>query len=127
MSLGNRIRKLRNERGISQLELSERVDVSRQTLSKWENDIVLPDVDNLIKLSYEFGVSTDFLLGLESGSEITSGYKKYQTKIVKCKWERLKEPKFLAITIVLLLLVILTALWGASLGSSSIDYFPLPY
>ncbi len=64
MTFGERLKELRKERGLSQMELCEAIAVSRQTLSKWENDVVLPDVENLVMLAKYYGVSTDFLLGL---------------------------------------------------------------
>lgn len=62
MTLGERIQNLRKERGISQEELAEAVGVSRQSVSKWENDAALPDTDNVLQLSRLFGVSADALL-----------------------------------------------------------------
>lgn len=46
-----KLKELRTARGISQQDLAELVGVSRQTISKWENEIVLPSVDNLMRLS----------------------------------------------------------------------------
>ena len=61
MTLGERIQALRKEQGLSQEELAEAIGVSRQSVSKWENDAALPDTDNVIQLSRLFGVSTDVL------------------------------------------------------------------
>ena len=62
MTLGERIQTLRKEQGMSQEALAEAAGVSRQSVSKWENDAALPDIDNAIQLSRLFGVSTDALL-----------------------------------------------------------------
>ena len=51
MSLGDRIINLRKERGISQVELARMLDVSRQAVSKWENDQSAPDTVKLIQLA----------------------------------------------------------------------------
>ncbi|AIO19466.1 HTH-type transcriptional regulator Xre [Candidatus Izimaplasma bacterium HR1] len=59
---GNRISSLRKNRNLSQEDLAELLNVSRQTISKWENQEVLPDAYNLIGLSKIFRVSIDELL-----------------------------------------------------------------
>lgn len=51
MSLGDRILSLRKERGISQVELAKMLDVSRQAVSKWENNQSAPDTAKLIQLA----------------------------------------------------------------------------
>lgn len=59
-----RLISLRAEKKISQIELAESINVSRQTLSKWENGIIMPDAANLVALATYFDVSVDYLLGL---------------------------------------------------------------
>lgn len=51
MSIGERISELRSQCGISQYELAKAMDVSRQAVSKWENDLSSPDAMNLIRLA----------------------------------------------------------------------------
>ena len=62
MSLGNNIYRLRTQRNMSQGDLAERLDVSRQSISKWETDGAVPELDKLIKLSNIFGVTLDELV-----------------------------------------------------------------
>lgn len=62
MGMKQRIREIRTERGISQEDLAELVNVSRQTVSKWENGTVSPSADNLSQLSRALGVPVDALL-----------------------------------------------------------------
>ncbi len=62
MILADKIMQLRKQNGWSQEELAEKLDVSRQSVSKWESSASIPDLDRLVKLSNIFGVSTDFLL-----------------------------------------------------------------
>lgn len=59
------IKELRKKRGLTQKKLAERLQVSFQTVSKWENGITLPDISYLPMLADIFGVSTDVLLGLK--------------------------------------------------------------
>ena len=57
MEFRERLYQLRKGRGISQEELGARLGVSRQAVSKWETDIASPDMENLLALSREFGIS----------------------------------------------------------------------
>ncbi len=62
MNLGERIYNLRTERGLSQGDLAEKLEVSRQSVSKWENNNAMPDIEKIIKLGELFGVSLDELV-----------------------------------------------------------------
>ena len=53
---------LRKKRGWSQEELAEQMNVTRQSVSKWEAAQSIPELDKLIRLSELFGVSTDYLI-----------------------------------------------------------------
>ena len=68
MTLGEKIWRLREERGLSQEELAERLDVSRQTVSNWENDKATPDAVKLGLLCKALGVSADEMLALPSSA-----------------------------------------------------------
>lgn len=59
------LRELRQRQGMTQKELAEKLQLSFQTISKWENGITMPDIVYLPKLSAIFGVSTDVLLGMK--------------------------------------------------------------
>ena len=63
--LNERIRKLRLERSWSQVDLAKKLNVTKQSVSNWENDNIQPSIEMLVKLAREFSVSTDYLLGLE--------------------------------------------------------------
>lgn len=65
MNLGERIYELRNEKNLSQGDLADALDVSRQSVSKWENNMAIPDLDKLIKLCDIFEISLDELTGRE--------------------------------------------------------------
>ena len=62
--LGQRINELRLALGWSQVELAKRLNVSKQTVSNWENDNIQPSIEMLVRLSKIFNVATDYLLGL---------------------------------------------------------------
>ncbi len=61
MTIGQRIAKCRKNKNISQEELAEMLGVSRQAVSKWENDITVPDTYNMIQLSKVLGEDVEYL------------------------------------------------------------------
>lgn len=61
-SIGERIYEIRKKRNLSQGELAEKLDVSRQTISKWENNMCMPEVEKLVQLSDTLGVTADYIL-----------------------------------------------------------------
>jgi transcriptional regulator with XRE-family HTH domain len=62
MDIGTRIKQLREECGLSQDALADKLHVTRQAVSKWENGRGDPDIENIIYLSEEFGISIDELV-----------------------------------------------------------------
>ena len=70
MSIGERIIELRNQSNLSQADLAKMMDVSRQAVSKWENESALPDIFLLPKLADYFGISIDELIKGEPPEEI---------------------------------------------------------
>ena len=65
MTVGEKLYRLRKDKGLSQEQLAAELSVSRQTLSKWEAGAAVPDTENVLKISAFFGVSTDYLLKQE--------------------------------------------------------------
>lgn len=63
--LGTRIKELRKEFGLSQVELAAQMEVTKQTISNWENENIQPSIDMLVGLANVFNVTTDYLLGLD--------------------------------------------------------------
>ena len=62
MSLGTKLYELRNKAGLSQDALAEKLDVSRQSVSKWETDVSVPELEKLVRLSELFHVTLDELV-----------------------------------------------------------------
>ncbi len=62
MQLHEKIFRCRRQLGLSQEELAERIGVTRQAVSKWEQGISTPELDSLVALAKIFGVTTDYLL-----------------------------------------------------------------
>ena len=59
---GDRVKQVREAHNYSQVQLATMLHVSRQTVSNWENNNIMPSIEMLIQLADLFGVSTDFLL-----------------------------------------------------------------
>ncbi len=70
MKLSDKLIELRKTRGWSQEDFAEKLDVSRQAISRWENGTALPDAQNILQISKLFGVSADYLLNDDYESEL---------------------------------------------------------
>lgn len=68
MSIGEKIQQFRKARGLSQEQLADSLNVSRQAVSKWETDQSSPDIENILAISRFFSITTDELLGNSSAS-----------------------------------------------------------
>ena len=82
MSLAENLQYLRAREGVTQEQLAERLDVSRQSVSKWESAASYPEMDTLLKLCDMFRVDMDTLLRgsvEKSLSEDTAGYDRFMT------------------------------------------------
>ena len=65
MNLGENIYRLRSQRNMSQGDLADALEVSRQSVSKWENSNAVPDLDKLVRMSRLFGITLDQLVGTD--------------------------------------------------------------
>ena len=63
LALNENIKKLRVAKGLNQVEFAKTLCVTKQCVSNWENDNVVPSIDMLCKIADFFGVSADYLLG----------------------------------------------------------------
>ena len=72
MTFGEKLHKLRKERGLSQEDLAAQIAVSRQAVSRWEQGTSLPDTENILQLCKLFGISADYLMNedIEKDSDI---------------------------------------------------------
>lgn len=69
MTFGEKLQDLRRKAGMSQDTLAERLDVSRQAVSKWERDEAMPETEKVVRIAQLFGVSIDYLLLDETPEE----------------------------------------------------------
>ncbi|HHT55262.1 MAG TPA: helix-turn-helix transcriptional regulator [Acholeplasma sp.] len=72
MNIGERIYNLRKEKGLSQEQLANKLDVSRQSISKWELGESNPELVNIVELAKVFDVSTDYLLQNKTNDYVSS-------------------------------------------------------
>ena len=101
MTIGNRIKKLRNNLNYSQEYVAEQLNVSRQAVSKWENDITSPDTSNIIGLATLLNSTVEYIaIGKEDNDEIET--KEKETKKLS------KKQKQIIITTISLLVLIIT-------------------
>lgn len=83
MTVGEQIKRRRKVLGLSQEELSDKLNISRQTISKWEQDKSLPDLLNGISLCEFLGISTEELLGKQTISKNTVKEELIPIKFIK--------------------------------------------
>lgn len=96
MTFGEKLLKLRSDAGFSQDKLAEMLDVSRQSVSKWERDEAMPDTEKIVLISTVFSVSTDSLLKdeteLAADTEKADGADSVQTEGAVLAQEKGEEP-----------------------------------
>ena len=62
MNFSEKLLTLRKSKALTQAQLAEQLNISRQSISKWESGQAIPEVDKLVELSNIFDVTTDYLL-----------------------------------------------------------------
>ena len=62
---GERLKELRIEKGLKQRDLAKALNCSQAAITRWENNLQIPNVDIAVTAAKYFGVTTDYLLGLE--------------------------------------------------------------
>ncbi len=68
--LGERLKLLRQAHNLNQVQLADELHVSKQSVSNWENNSIMPSIEILLKISRYFRVSTDYLLELDDRTYI---------------------------------------------------------
>ncbi len=97
MNLKDKLTKLRKDNNLTQDELAEKLYISRQTISNWENGRTYPDIETLILISNKFNISLDDLL-------------KTDKEVIKDMDKKIRSHKKLIITIITLLVVLISSL-----------------
>ena len=96
MKLHDKIIKHRKENGWSQEDFAEKLNVSRQAVSRWENGTALPDAQNMLQISKLFHVTTDYLLNEDYESDVDIPLVKTATQETKDLFLRKKRLHLIA-------------------------------
>ena len=83
MTLGERLKMYRTQKGLSQEKIAEMPDVSRQAVTKWETGQTTPSSDNLIALANLFDVSLDEQIGKNENKMVSTGQEKRNNRIIQ--------------------------------------------
>lgn len=127
MNLSNKIYEMRRAQGLSQEQLAEKLNVSRQSVSKWESGEAIPELERLIELSKIFNVTTDYLLKESDVDELTIRTKmlENQQQMILTETQRTKrrQYQFLSCTAIYLvafalLIIFRFALFDTLIGSA---------
>lgn len=74
MTFAEKLKTIRKQAGMSQEQLAEKLNVSRQAITKWETDAGIPDIENIMAISALFDISIDELLSNEKGAKAKTDY-----------------------------------------------------
>lgn len=120
MQLSDKIVGLRKSNGMSQEELAEKLNISRQAISRWEKGSALPDATNILQLSKLFGVTTDYLLNDDYTSDNDL------PKIKEIKDDNTKQILILLVTleIIVLLMQYMTTIILQSVFFGFLSFIP---
>lgn len=92
MDFGSRLKELRLQSGLTQQQLAKQIGITKSVISYYELLERSPSPEILIKLSYTFHVSTDYLLGIESTKKLDiSGLDHEDEKVVRMMVDRLRS------------------------------------
>lgn len=91
-TLGTRLQELRKQKGLTQEQLAEKLNVTNQSVSKWEKDINAPDISLLIELADLYETTVDYLLGRGEKAPVVTTTKKSIDDLV-CRIKVLSSDK----------------------------------
>ena len=103
MKLSDKLITLRKENGWSQEDFAEKLDVSRQAISRWENGTALPDAQNILQISKLFGVTADYLLNDDHEGESDTSSVEKTAEEAKPLVRKKKHLHWLSICLIILL------------------------
>ena len=106
MDIGEKLFALRKEKNLSQEEVAEKLNVTRQTVSKWETNQSTPDFDKIVPLCELFGISTDELLTGKKPEEKSSLDEQEEPKILSKEEIRVKSAEVVSTSILIYILAV---------------------
>lgn len=90
MTLGNKIRKIRNDAGLTQEEFARKLQVSQKTISSWETDRTSPDMEQTIEICNIFDLTLDYFQNKNSTKENNITYTKLKNIISELNPEQVE-------------------------------------
>lgn len=116
MTTGEKLQRLRKEKNYTQEELAEIMNVSRQSISKWESDIAFPETEKLIALSKLYHCSIDYLLNSEN-NEIVTTDEEIKSTAIKKPYNKKRLPLIIStLGTYTLLLILFFFIWFTGSG-----------
>ncbi len=117
MTTGEKLQKLRKENNYTQEELAEIMNVSRQSISKWESDIAFPETEKLIALSKLYHCSIDYLLNSENNEMVVSDKETKEKVISKKAYNKKRLPLIIStLGTYTLMLILFFFIWFTGSG-----------
>ena len=120
MEIGKKLKNARIEAGLTQEKAAEKIDVSRQTISNWENEKSYPDIISVIKMSDYYEASLDYLLKGEQKMNTYYDYLEESTNVVRSNTNRNKIITMLSY--LLIWAVAMIVFWFFTSGSDAMGY-----
>ena len=120
MDIGKRIQEARQKANLTQEQSAEKLGVSRQTISNWENEKTYPDIISVVKMSDIYDISLDHLLKEEKTMSNYLNYLEKSTNVVKSKNKLAKL--ILIITYLAIWAIALIVFWFFTSGSDAMGY-----
>ena len=117
MDISKRIYELRKKKQVSQEELANNLNVSRQAVSKWESNQTLPDLEKVVLMSEFFGVSTDYIL---TGKDKSGDYVLSTDQQMNKNWSAKKLG--ILVSLVSLICIIILCILGSVKGGDYYEY-----
>lgn len=123
MDIGAKLKQARQKAELTQEQAAEAIDVSRQTISNWENNRFYPDIIHMIQMSDLYGVSLDALL---KGDDDMIAYLKESTDTVKSR-QKFSRLILMAVYLLIWTLLLIWFWMGGASGSNAMGYSLLAF
>lgn len=130
MQFHDKLFMLRKEKGLTQADLAEKLEVSRQSVSKWEMGTAIPDLDRIRKISRFFSVSVDYLVNDDVDCESEVLITKETASVLKINYNFLPKRAIVALCVVAVTAIIAmktNSIFGMALCLSIIGFIFLVY
>ena len=126
MKFHEKLLDLRKKAGMTQSDLAEKMNVSRQAVSRWEMGTAMPDVENLIAMSDLFGVSLDYMLKDKTETPSQDPEKRQPRPDFMTRVKQMKPLEIAAMVVLVLMAMLLIILLMDSSFAGVISLFLIP-